>query len=489
MILARLLQEATCALFYGDLDVSFKRVVIDSRTVQPGDLFVAIVGQSQDGHSFVQEAIFRGASGVMVQACWWKKGAFSPDGVCIFVVEDSQVALGQMACAWVDKRRQLGDFVLVALTGSHGKTTTKELVASILQAHYGDKHVLKTEGNLNNQLGVPLTLLRIQSFHKVAVVEMGMSFLGEIAYLASLCQPDIGVITHIGRAHLKELGTIEEVAKAKCELFYALQETKTAIYPVGPGHELLENQLEKIPLATGISRFLVTLCSKRSDAHLWVQKKQMTPSGLNVSVVFRQKQNSSQPNQPIDYLIPVIGSHHVQNVGLAIAVASKLGCLEDEVRLGLANVHVEKHRGHLLAVAGRSIIDDCYNAAPDSMKAALYTLEELALFPARKVAILADMLELGETEIQLHEQLIETIQDTKIAQLILYGPNMAFLANQAKQRSIEVRHVSSLNELVAAFYELTAPLDIVLVKGSRGMKLDQFIDRVVSLSKELSPKG
>lgn len=459
----------------------FSAVTIDGRAATAGALFVAVRGERHDGHSFIAQALASGATGILIER---ERGHLVPEGNGLTVIEvaDTIVALGQLARAHREAPEVAGKLRVVAVTGSSGKTTTKDLVASILAAHCGDpSEVCKTEGNLNNHLGVPLTLLRLRPGQRYAVIEMGMSARGEIAYLTSLARPDVGIITNVGFAHLLHLGSVDNIAAAKGELFMSLHEGATAVFAQGAKHARVRRQAALAGALGGRLRGFHAQVAEAQDAPaegavVQVQLLGESADGLDLSLHFPTL-NAGEWHRA---RLPLVGPHQAENAALAAAAALALDVSPGAIVLGLARVHAAKHRGQVEHIAGRNVLDDCYNANPASMDAALRTLAGLR-GAGRAVAILGDMLELGPTEDALHAQIGEVAADVGLHRLITVGPRARHIAQAASARGIETLIAADASEAASAAAAATRAGDWILLKGSRGMALEEVITRLRTL--------
>lgn len=462
----------------------FSSVVIDSRAVTPGALFVAIKGPRLDGHDFVADAASAGAAGLLVQR--GRAGSLPPlpKDVAVIEVSDTVVALGQLGRAHRDAPEIARGLRVIAITGSSGKTTTKELIAAILDAHVGTA-ALKTEGNLNNHLGVPLTLLRLTPAHRYAVVEMGMSARGEIAYLTALARPEVGVITNVGPVHLESLRTVDNVALAKGELWAGMADGGCVVLPGGPEHHLLRQQARRAGLESGrLHGYTVAREGAQDGAgyRVGVELLSEEPSGLRVG--FACTTDPAVPPLRFEATIPLLGAHNADNAGLAVAVALDLDIPVRTIIEGLAQVRPAKHRGQLLHRGGRVLIDDCYNASPMAVGAALRTLQALR-GPHRGLFLLGDMLELGPSEVALHRAVGEQAADTGVALLCTLGARAAHAAAAAAARGIAAQGVDSPQAAAQLLCEQSQPGDWILIKGSRGMQLErvlEHLDRLLPLA-------
>ncbi|HWE31628.1 MAG TPA: UDP-N-acetylmuramoyl-tripeptide--D-alanyl-D-alanine ligase [Polyangia bacterium] len=459
--LSRLLESTGGSLLRGSAD-TFSGAGIDSRAVKPGALFFAVKGDRFDGHDFVAQAVRDGARGVVVAR--GRGAALETADAAVVEVDDVVAALGALARA---HRLAMGNLRVVAVTGSNGKTTTKELLGAILVSATGQDAVLKTEGNLNNHLGVPLTLLQLTSQHRYAVVEMGMSGLGEIAYLTELARPDVAVITNIAGVHLEQLGSLENVARAKAEIFGGLGERGIGVYPA---KEPLLSALITLPAARRR-----TFGPGGGGATVTYDDVQVGPKGLTLKL----RIESAAAVLELAAQLPLIGRHNASNAAAAVAASLALGIGEGAILDGLGRAKPAKHRAQLVAVGAdkdRTILDDCYNAAPPSMKAALDALVEITPAGAQKVAVLGDMLELGADSAKLHAE-IGAYASTRVDQLITIGPN-ARAIDAAARPALGARAWHTDDPLAAAarVRELWRAGDVILVKASRGMRLERVID-------------
>jgi UDP-N-acetylmuramoyl-tripeptide--D-alanyl-D-alanine ligase len=444
------------ALLRGPRARAFPAVVIDGRTVPSGALFFAIKGERHDGHDFAGQAVASGAGGVVV-ARGRGAGLDLPADVSVIEVDDTVLALGALARAW----RAAHDVKVIGVAGSNGKTTTKELIASILVAHAGADAVCKTEGNLNNHLGVPLTLLRLTETHRFAVVEMGMSAPRELSYLGTLARPDVGIIVSIAVEHLEGLGSIEGVAAAEAELLESV-----AVCAV-PAHERLLDPHVAAARARGV-RF-VTFGEPPADVPL----QEALPDARGVRM-------RTTGVAPVEAHLPLVGAHNAMNAAGAIAVALTLGVPPEAIARGLQAVKPAKHRAQLVPVGDRVVLDDCYNASPLSMRAALDALVAATGPGHRRVAVLADMLELGPDAPQLHDE-IGAYAAARVDALIALGPLGARYVEAARPTLGDRAAVAAdPDEAAARALAASGPGDVILVKASRGMKLERVIDSLAT---------
>lgn len=448
----------------------FTGVAIDGRRVPRGGLWFAIRGEHHDGHDFAAQAIGSGAAGLVVE-----RGRATQLGlpesvaasVTVVEVDDTVQALGRLARA---HRLSLPHLTVVGVTGSNGKTTTKEMIASVLAQPHGAAAVHKTSGNFNNHLGLPLTLLALHEGHRYAVIEMGMSGLGEIAYLAELARPRVGVIVNVGPVHLAQLGSLDNIARAKGELFAALPLDGVAVFPAGD---------ERIAAQ---ARASVAACQMRFGTQPGVAVRRLAAhvEGDGTVVGLRLPDGAH-----VETKLRALGEHNAHNAAAAAAVGYALGIPPAAIAAGLAAAMTEKHRSSLVVVGGRRILDDCYNASPLSMAAGLDTLVSLRTVSGRAVAVLADMLELGPEAAALHRQVGEHAARAGVDLLLATGPHAGDMVAGARNAGLAAaRALSDVEALVVAVLDETAPGDAVLVKASRGMHLERVID---SLRATLEP--
>ena len=437
--------------------LSYESVCTDTRQLTEGCLFVALKGDRYDAHDFLDEAVRAGAGGLVVNE--GRAALLREQNVNVYEVKDTLFALGRLARFHRDRF----NIPLCAVTGSNGKTTVKELVASILSMR---GPTLKTHGNLNNEIGVPLTLFGLDQTHVAAVVEMGMNHLGEIARLTEIARPDAGLITVVQPAHLEGVGSIEGVAKAKAELFHGLGRASIAV--VNLDDHRIANEASSVS-----SKKLTWGRAAEADVRLlWVEPRGR--DGLFLRIGYGGKEYATALN--------LVGDHNAMNATGAFALAIALGYSPEECVRGLEAAQSHARRLQILdAPNGVMVIDDCYNANPASMNAALRTLQELSS-RGRAVAVLGDMLELGSAEANEHTQLGIAASD-HVSVLALFGPRTKQAHAQAvKKLGAKAKHFEDVGELVAWLRQELLPNDCVLVKGSRGMRLERVVEALTGTS-------
>ncbi|MFE4430691.1 UDP-N-acetylmuramoyl-tripeptide--D-alanyl-D-alanine ligase [Peribacillus butanolivorans] len=426
-------------------------VTIDSRTVKEGCLFIPLKGEQVDGHQYVKQALAQGAAASL----WQRDIPNPPKDLPIIIVEDTEIALQQLARSY---RQQL-NIKVIGITGSNGKTTTKDMTAALLATTY---KVHKTNGNFNNHLGLPLTVLSMDEDTEVAVLEMGMSSRGEIEFLSKMARPDVAVITNIGESHLLDLGSREEIANAKLEIVEGLAEDGTLIYH---GDEpLLRNRIK-----TEFPELRVVSFGRTEQNDLF--PKTITQGTDNTSFTI------TNDKQEINYEIPVLGHHNVLNALAAILAAKELQVDVSSIQKGLSTIRLTNMRMEMVEGAkGQKIINDAYNASPTSVKAAVELIEGLSGFE-NKILVLGDMLELGGQEKDFHLKIGELISGDRIDRIFTYGPLANFIAKGASKTfsAEKVRSFQDKQQLIEELKKSTQANDIILVKASRGMKLEEVV--------------
>ncbi len=438
-------------------DAQVSRVTTDSRAIRPGDLFVALAGERFDGQVFADQALAAGAAAVMVG---------DPEKVrradaSILVVPDTRKALGHLAAWWRGRHAP----AVAAITGSNGKTTIKEMLASILRAHAGDAAVLATEGNLNNDIGVPLTLLRLTGAHRFAVIEMGMNHLGEIDYLTRLARPDVAAIGNAGTAHIGELGSRENIARAKGEIFSGLTADGIAVINaddafadfwrgLAAAHRQVEFALDS---ATATIR---GRCEPGDEGSLLTF---FTPAGNGVA------------------RLRVPGVHNVRNALCAVAVAHALGMSTNAIAAGLTRYRgVSGRLQRRTGPGGARVIDDTYNANPDSMKAAITWLSGIE---GRRVFAMGDMGELGPAAAASHAEVGAFAREQGIDALFALGTDSVAAVAAFGAGASHFTDVEALSAALAATCDASTT---VLVKGSRFMRMERV---VASLATDMAATG
>lgn len=430
----------------------FSSVSIDTRTLQSGALYVALRGASFDGHRFIEQALQRGASGVLVA-----EPVQVPEAVAVMQVSDTLLALQMMGRA---ARRQFTG-PLIAVTGSNGKTTTRQLIASVLRAHFGDDAVLCTEGNYNNHIGVPLTLLRLCPHHRAAVIEMGMNHFDELTLLTSLATPDVAVITNAGPAHLEGVGSLAGVAQAKGEVFAGMERQGVAVLNADdyflPYWEVLNRNRRVIRFGMG----------KAADV-----RGEYSAHDSRLGII-------GGLSERLDVQLPFAGEHNGRNALAAAAVAQVLGIGTGAMQRGLANAtNIGGRQTRRQLSSGLCVIDDSYNANPASIRAGLQVLRAEE---GKRILVLGDMAELGEHSERLHHELLEEISRSGIDRVLTLGARMQRAASTAGSGVSAYTDLDLLmRTLVEEVSAATGPVT-VLAKGAHSMAMHRVVERLTAI--------
>lgn len=431
-------------------DVLIEGVSIDSRTVKKGDLFIPFRGEQANGHKYVESAIQKGA----VAALWMKDEPNPPQSIPLLFVDDPEFALQEMARAY----RNTLTCKVIGITGSNGKTSTKDLVASILSPIF---NVRKTEGNFNNELGLPLTILSLEEQTEYAVLEMGMSGFGEISFLSKLAQPDYVIITNIGEAHMLDLGSREGIARAKFEVIDGLADKGMLFYD-------------------GDEPLLTALVESRRDVQS-ISFGYGPENDVSLKTVHSNDVGSSFTTCGLidgQFTIPVYGAHQVKNTLAAILIAGEASVSGDQMVTALKTASLTAMRMQpIQAENGALFINDAYNAAPTSVKAALAFMKDTHLRD-EKWLLLGDMLELGEEEQMYHIALAKQIFEMDVVGILLCGPRMKWLYD-ALENKVSAKLVWSEDDytpIIDVIRQYAHANAVVLVKGSRGMALEKAIE-------------
>ncbi len=469
LTLADLFEAFTQTRPAGAERIAIPQVVIDSRQAQAGSLFVALKGEARDGHAFIADALARGATAILAQARAEGLGPNvrlidsnrpsvaglqpSPSALvpAVFVVPSSLRALQQLAAFW----RRKFKCQVVGVTGSVGKSSTKELIASVLRQRFD---TLKSEGNLNNEIGLPLTVLGLNAAHQRAVLEMGMYALGEIRTLCEIAQPRIGVVTNVGPVHLERLGTLERIAQAKVELVEALPADGVAI---------LNGDDPRVLAMQDRSRARVLRYGLEPRGDVWADE--IESFGLE-GIAFVLHRGAEH----LHVRVPLLGRHSVHTALAATAVGLAEGLSWDEILRGLQDVSAQLRLIAAPAENGATILDDTYNASPASSLAALNLLADLS---GRKIAVLGDMLELGEMELQGH-QVVGGRAAQVVDLLIVVGGRGKWIGVAARDAGLaedKIFFADSNARAVEILRQVTRAGDMILVKGSRGAKMEEIV--------------
>nr|UWI49233.1 UDP-N-acetylmuramoyl-tripeptide--D-alanyl-D-alanine ligase [Clostridioides difficile] len=437
-------------LIYGDYNDCVSDIVIDSREANAKNAFVGIVGENLDGHTFIKSAYDSGCKTFIKNESNGIK--LESSDINLIEVKDTTLALGDISRYYKEKF----DIPFIGVTGSVGKTTTRDMVYAAISAKL---NILKNEKNLNNHFGVPLTLFNLNKEHECAVIEMGMSGFNEIKYLVDIVNPKIAVISNIGLSHIENLGSQEGILKAKMEIASNFDDTNTLI-------------------VNGDDKFLSTLKEKEhvyklktfgfnKDNDIYCEAYTMEEDSLTFTCVINGKKE--------EIFIPTIGEHNIYNAMSAILVGMSLNISLDYIKTGLKNFKGTKMRLDIIKNERLTIINDSYNASPDSMEAAL---KILGRYKGRKVAILGDMLEMGEISEYGHRLVGKSsMNNTDI--IITIGENSVFIGDEAKRLGFDlsnIYHFKNKDDVFNQLDELIKTGDTILVKGSRGMKLEKIVE-------------
>ncbi|MDT8901690.1 UDP-N-acetylmuramoyl-tripeptide--D-alanyl-D-alanine ligase [Anaeroselena agilis] len=425
---------------------TFGGVSTDTRTIKRGDLFIALKGDNFDGHDFILRAVENGAAGVIVSG----RETYVPEKTTAILVPDTLAALQDLA----RYHRRRFDIPVVGITGSNGKTTTKDMTAAVLS---GRLRVLKTQANYNNDIGLPQTLLGLDAGHQAAVVEMGMRARGEISRLAAVAAPTVAVITNVGETHVEVLGSVENIAAAKGELVEAL---------AADGVAILNADLPLVRAMQAKTAARVVLYGLGPEAGV---RAENIVAGERATAF-----DCVHPGGHFSVTVPAVGKHNIYNALAAIAVGLELGLSPDEINAGLATFQASAMRLAIETLGPYTVINDAYNASPLSMQAAVETLGTVAR--GRKVAVLGDMLELGELAAAAHSQVGEQLADNGVEVVVTVGEQARHIAAAALAGGVKVAVAcEGHGEAAEALRKLLRPGDTVLVKGSRGMKMEKML--------------
>jgi UDP-N-acetylmuramoyl-tripeptide--D-alanyl-D-alanine ligase len=446
--LRQIAKFASGSLTAGDAGLIVSKVSTDSRTLQTGDLFVALRGENFDGHEFVEQASERGAAGAMVEESW--KGT-TAKSFALIRVSDPLVGYQNLAANY---RRSL-PLKVIAITGSNGKTSTKDFLAATLSRGF---RVTKTEGNFNNHVGLPQTMLAASSSDEIAVWEIGMNHPGEIAALSKLAAPDVAIITNVGLAHVEFMGSREAIAAEKGALAEA----------VGPGGTVILNADDPFSQAIAERTRAKVILAGIEKGSVRASEMRQSPAGIEFTILEGAHRCRAQ--------LPVPGIHMVQNAILAVAAGRTFGLSLEHCADGLASAPLTKARLQIKEINGIQFIDDSYNANPDSMKAALRTIVELDA-DGRRIAILGAMSELGEESERGHREVGEAAAALGIDELITVGPTGATMAEAAQKAGLKkCLSVSSPDDAARILGERASPGDLILVKGSRSARMERVLE-------------
>lgn len=422
------------------LNGSISKISTDSRDVDGETLFVALKGERFDANDFVGEVLEKGAKAVVCSR-------FDGNDERVLLVEDTGKALLDIAKGYREKFK----IPVIALTGSVGKTTSKGMIYAVVSKKY---NTLKTAGNLNNEIGVPKTLFGLEESYEAAVIEMGMNHFGEISVLSKTVQPDIAVITNVGTAHIENLGSREGILKAKLEIRDGMKKDTPLI--VNGDNDMLAS--------FSSDEFKIIRFGLDKDNDMYAENIVQTPDGNRFTAVYG--------DEKAEVFVPAVGLHNVYNALCAMCVGAVLGYTLKESAEGVADFESEGMRQKVREVRGMTFIEDCYNANPDSMSAALETLKTLK--KTRTIAVLSDMLELGSYSEKAHREVGEKTAQTGCDYVFTFGEQAKNISESASENGVNAKAFSDKAELTKYLDGFLKEGDTVLFKGSRGMKTEEI---------------
>ncbi len=435
-------------------DQLIDHVTVDSRKARNGSLFIPLKGARWDGHEFLREVADKGAAAALVQ-----EGAFVPEdlpsSMALIQIKDSLEALKHLAGNYRNQFR----IPVIAVTGSNGKTTTKDMVASVLSVKY---NILKNQGNLNNHIGLPLTLLELDDSHEAAVIEMGMSGLGEIRELSLLANPDIAFITNIGWAHVEKLGNREIIADAKMEIIDGLKDQGWLV--INGDDEFLPDRVHTLTDKFSVNQIGFTDGNDLQALHV----SDLAGKGVKFQTNLTEQ---------FSFKILHPGIHHTYSALFAVWTGKYFDLTDEEIQQGLDKFRSSGMRMEICRINNREYINDAYNANPDSMKVAL---QFLGSYPAkRRVAVLGNMYELGTYAEDGHRKMALDLIDGKVDILVTVGDLAAWIAEEAETKGLDVSHimrVENLDQAATCLKQTTKPGDVILIKGSRAMEMEKLFE-------------
>lgn len=445
MLVREIIEATHGKLLSGCLDDDIQGFTQDTRKINEGDMYIPLIGENADGHDYIEQAFDKGASSIITA-----KEVDYPDKNVI-LVDDTFIALGQMA----QYVRTHHNVKVIGITGSVGKTSTKDMIYSVVSMKY---KTLKTLGNYNNQIGLPLTILRYQD-EEAMVLEMGMNHLEEIHYLTMIAQPDVAAITNVGTAHIGELGSRENILKAKMEIVDGLKEDGVLVInndnDMLHGVEKNQYHIKRVGLGEDCELRAIHVDLKLKDSYFDIEYR----------------------DQLYHVHVPVSGEHFVYNALVAIAIGLSLDIGMEECIQGVEHFELTKNRMDMIDLNHHiKVIDGTYNANVDSMKS---SLDVLSQYPTRKIAVLADMLELGEYEQELHEEVGSYAASKNVDELLCVGDASAYIVEKAQACGLaHAYHFEDNASLIVYLDELLEENDVVLIKGSNGMHLKEVVEHL-----------
>ncbi|WP_105614966.1 UDP-N-acetylmuramoyl-tripeptide--D-alanyl-D-alanine ligase [Vallitalea okinawensis] len=445
--------------------ILIEEICTDSRKATENSLFIPILGERFDGHDYIDAAAVNGCK---VFLC--HQDLRPSKGRIYIKVEDTKKALRDLAEEYI----KLFDIKVIGVTGSVGKTTCKDMIAASLSGKY---NVLKTLGNFNNDIGLPLTVFNIEEHHDIAVLEMGMNHFGEIELLSKIARPDYAVITNIGVSHIENLGSRDGICKAKCEIFtYAKENGKVIINNDDDYHETIIRKAMKKNMKTITIGINQDADYKGTDITSYlIRENHGIISKLHTQVVYNQGE--------FEVILGCLGKHLVYNLLPGIAIAFDLGLSLDEIIAGLKSyIPTEKRLNAYKCGKNITIIDDVYNASPDSMKAALKTLDELETI-GRKIAFLGDMLEMGDFAKKGHREVGEQAASLCLDYIIAIGDNATYIQESYQEKKDNIIYFENTKQAIAAIDNIIEENDTILLKASRGMHFEEIIEKIKEVTR------
>lgn len=501
MKLKEIVKACNGELVFGNENEECQNFSKDTRTINKGDIYVGIKGENFDGNTLYKQAFEKGAKVCILQGInknelnEFKNEIYdeknteinaeinsenNKETISIILVEDTIKALQQIA----SYKRSLYNIPVIAITGSVGKTSTKDIVASVVSTKY---KVHKTQGNLNNHIGVPLTILQLNK-HEALVVEMGMNNLGEISVLSKIAKPNIAIITNVGTAHIGNLGSRENIRKAKLEILDGMQNGGTLI--INNDNDMLHDWYENIYKNDNENKYQnikVITYGIENNSDIMAENIDLQPNSSTFNVIINEQENNKkfdikkhqEINQKIEQKnkiqVPIGGMHFVYNALCAILVGKEININIEQIKTGIETFELSKSRMELIKISnGATLINDCYNANYDSMKAGLEYLSKTA--KSRKIAVLGDMLELGEYSNQLHKQVGEEVIKNKIDILVTVGEQSRIIAEEANKNCQIVKSFTNNQQAIEYLKQIIMKDDTILIKASNGMKFKEIVD-------------
>lgn len=448
--ISEILKAIDGKLIKGNKEDILKGISTDSRKLNDEDIFIALVGENFDAHNFINEKLTKNIKAVIVQK------DIKSNVKNIIRVEDTTKALQKLAKFHRHKNKNVK---VIGITGSSGKTSTKDILYTLLNQKY---NVKKNKGNLNNHIGVPLTIFRMEGNEDFFIVEMGMSSFGEIKLLSEIADPDVGLITNVGQAHIEFFNSVEEIAKAKGELVESLDENDLAVLNMDNPYTYILEQLIK-------KDTLVEYFGFNKEADFSILNYKINKSGMNFTIKNNNKEIKLKTN--------LFGKYNLYNITSSIAVARFYNIDWIQIKKALKNIELTDMRSQIEMINDIKFINDCYNANPLSMRNAIDLLDEID--GNKKFAILADMLELGDIENKAHQEIGEYITNKNINYLLTYGRLGEYISKGAQNRTKEnliIKHFKNKLDIIKFINNNAQKNDVILIKGSRGMKMEEIIN-------------